>query len=212
MEHWWKYLETINFALVKIKQTMKTKVFSLLVLGLLLACNQPKQGPDMIVEGYEVYPIEGTSIQRVAKKHDTGKVIETGYLENGKKHGLWLTFNERDGRITTMTSYINGLKDGPFLKFNNREQIDLKANYEQDQLHGPYWEYQYGRILKEANYKHGKLDGLYKEYYNSGKILKEIEFTDGVQNAHYRHYDETGNVTVVYEYKDGEKVSGGIKK
>lgn len=191
---------------------MKTKVISLLAIGLFLACNQPKQGPNMIVEGYEVYAIPNSNIQRVVKKHDTGKVIETGYLESGKKHGLWITFNERDGRITSMTSYINGLKDGPYLKFNNSEQIDLKANYEQDELHGPYWEYQYGRILKEANYDHGKLEGVYKEYYNNGKVRKEIEFSKGLQNGFYRYYDENGNVTVEYEYKDGEKISGGIKK
>lgn len=63
---------------------MKTKVISLLAIGLFLACNQPKQGPNMIVEGYEVYAIPNSNIQRVVKNTIPAKSSRPAIWKVGK--------------------------------------------------------------------------------------------------------------------------------
>ena len=159
---------------------------------------------------YELTRIPGTSVDKAIKLHETGVVMEEGYLLDGKKFGQWITFNPKDGKVTSITNYVNDAIDGLYLKFSNREQVDMKTSYRQNNLHGKYAELNFGRPTKEANYVDGQLDGLYKEFYSNGKLLKEIEFKEGKQDGIYRYYDEKGNVTIEYQYKDGEKVSGGL--
>ena len=186
-------------------------IVGLFAISIFLGCSgNSSDGKPVEIEGYEVTRISGTSIDRVIKKHETGSVEEQGYLLDGYKYGQWVTFNPKDGKITSISNYSKGNLDGLYLKFSNREQIDMKANYKNNQLHGPYAEMTFGRLAKQANYLDGQLDGLYKEYYNNGKLLKEIEFKTGKQDGVYRYYDEKGNVTIEYQYKDGEKVSGGM--
>ncbi len=177
----------------------------------IISCGGPAtEAKPIEIEGYEVTRISGTSIDRVIKHHETGAIEEQGYLLDGFKYGQWVKFNPKDGKIVNISNYSKGNLDGLYLKFSNREQIDLKANYKNNQMHGPYAEMTFGRLAKEANYADGVLEGLYKEYYNNGKLLKEIEFKNGKQDGVYRYYDEKGNVTIEYQYKDGEKVSGGM--
>ncbi len=193
---------------------MEKLIYSFLVILVIsIGCSEKSKTPVPVnVSGYETYAIHGTQVQRAVKRHETGKVIEQGYLENGHRTGVWMSFNERDGKLKTLTSFVNGLKEGVYLQFNNREQIDIRALYAADELDGLYSEMQYGRLVKEMDYKKGKIDGLYKEYYGSGKLLKEIQFKDGLMHGYQRYYNEKGEITVQYEFSNGEKVSGGMVK
>lgn len=161
-------------------------------------------------DGYELTPIGTSGLQKAVKKHDAGRIIEEGYFMHGLKFGQWVNYTEREGRVASVTSYIDGKRDGLYLKFDARENLNIRVGFKNDQYDGLYSEVQYGTVLKEANYKEGKLHGIYKEYYGNGKLLKEIEFKEDKQDGFYKYYDEQGNLSIEYLYKNGEKVSGGM--
>lgn len=195
--------------LMQKSQTMRLTLYVFALMALIIGC-QKKGTTGTSAEGYELTPIGTSGLQKAIKRHDTGKVIEEGYFMNGLKFGQWVNYTEREGRVASVTNYIDGKRDGLYLKFDARENLNVRVSFKDDQYDGLFTEVQYGTVLKEANYKGGKLHGLYKEYYGNGKLLKEIEFKEDKQDGFYRYYDEQGNLSIEYQYKNGEKLSGGL--
>lgn len=190
---------------------------NLLIVALLLiffaSCNNAgqKAAPVVDASGYIVESIPGSTIQKVRKEDEQGNLIEEGFLQNGVKVGTWTTYKAEIEFPKTIISYVDGQYTGPYLEFNDRGQLELKAGYLNNQLHGPWGKYRFGRPEATANYTNGELDGTYKEYFTrDGKIQKEVNYKNGVEHGTMRFYNEEGEVTVEYEYKNGEKVSGGI--
>lgn len=191
------------------------RYLTLLILVIsLFACNQ--ESPQSVAgagdfSGYQLNSLSKGIGQRAVKLDANQNVIEEGFIQNGLKQGLWITY-ESDGEFPiTMINYIDGMANGIYLEFNERGQVKLKANYKDNKLHGAWGKYRFGRAEETANYKGGQLDGIYKVYYQrDGKIQSETSYKDGVQDGPYRFYNEEGQVTLEYIYKNGEKVSGGI--
>jgi antitoxin component YwqK of YwqJK toxin-antitoxin module len=58
--------------------------------------------------------------------------------------------------------------------------VDLRANYRQGKLEGPYTLYKYGKVVETRFYKNNKLDGTVRQYDESKFTLKsEAEYKDG---------------------------------
>ncbi len=191
----------------------KSIIISLLSL-LVLSCSQSDipEGERVSSDGYLVSSVPGTSIQKVVKRSENGRLLESGFVEDGKKVGTWVTYQEGSNFPKTMAGFQNGLYNGPYMEYNNRGQVTLIAHYTNNQLDGPWATYQFGRPTAEATYTEGKLDGVYKEYQpNTGKIQKEMEYKNGVLDGPYRFFDQEGKVTVEYVYKNGKKIEGGIQ-
>ena len=161
--------------------------------------------------GYATENIPGTSYQRAAKLAADNTLQEEGLLRNGVREGTWVVYHSGGVFPEKIISYAEGLYNGPYMEFNDRGQLTLRATYKNNVLDGPWGKYRFGRPEAEANYKNGNFDGAYKEYDGqSGKLIKEINYKDGKQHGMLRFYNDKGEVTLEYEYKDGEKVGGGI--
>ncbi len=164
-------------------------------------------------EGYDIIDVEGSPAQRVVKRNAEGTVVEEGMLYNGQKVGAWITYEPEGNFPAQLITYADGRYNGTYLEFNQRGHITLRATYKDNQLHGPWAAYSFGRVEKKANYKNGELDGTYLEYNKkTGKIQKEANYKEGVQHGTYRFYDEEGNVMLKYEYRNGEKVEGTVQQ
>ena len=189
---------------------------SIMLLGLMIfvmACNGTQDGgaATFTTDGYEVEDIPGTNLQKLTKYDENGNLIEQGYLANGVKNGPWTTYHTDNNLPKTIMNYANGMATGLYLELNDRAQIELMANYKNNQLHGPWGKYRFGRPTQTASYNDGQLDGLYQEYNErDGKIRKEITYKNGKYDGPYRFFNDKGEVTVEYVYKDGEKLSGGM--
>ena len=189
----------------------KFLLFSVLLLS--MACGKTSTqspAPSANLQGFQETSFEnGVSLaQKIGNDEMT---LEEGTLLNGKKNGTWTTYHPDNGRVATITSYINGKKNGVYLEFTNRGQIELRANYKDDIFNGSYASYKFGtRPVKEINYKMGKIDGFYKEYHNNGKLQKEVSYKEGIQDGPFRQYNDEEKLIMEYEYKNGEKVSGGV--
>ena len=185
-------------------------VLSLMVLA---SCgnNVGSSGSAFSEEGYELSNVPGANIQKAIKKNVDGIVVEEGYLSNGIQTGSWITYHPDNQLPKSMVNYANGMRNGLYLEFNDRGQIELRASYKNNQLHGAWGKYRFGRPTNTAFYDEGELDGVYKEYnMRDGKLIKEISYKSGKYDGPYKFYNDKGEVTLSYEYKNGEKVSGGI--
>ncbi len=193
--------------------------FFLLSFIFTFSCTSSGGSPEIATEpveefnpnSYIITNVEGSEIQRAERKAADGSVIEEGFLKNGEKTGTWVVYHPNSTVPKTVVSYVDGKYNGIYLEFNNRGYLELRADYANNLLDGPWAKYRFGRPTHEATYKDGKLNGVYREYVaNTGKLQKEITYQEGVMNGPYRFYNEQGAVTLEYEYQNGKKVGGGM--
>ena len=117
------------------------------------------------------------------------------YDREGKKHGYWKTFYE-DWTVHTECYYKHGLRDGFY------KEYDEKGNLK--------------KITKFVNDVEQTLEGeqkplvIQREYYPNGKVRREASFRDGKREGIWREFDEEGNVIKSQTYKKGTLVGEGI--
>ena len=154
--------------------------------------------------------IPGSNVKYARRLDAGGNVHIEGFVENDKKTGQWIEYTS-EGDIVLVNHYVNGMLEGTSMRMSFRNQVDLRLNYRQGKLHGPWTTYKFGKVVETRTYKDDKLEGTSRTYDDrTFKLKQEVEYKDGKQDGFFRYYDEDGNVTLEYEYKNGEKVSGGI--
>lgn len=97
------------------------------------------------------------------------------------------------------TNYVNGKINGHttlYYRSNGKKYIDCNLidgimDYDDDNY----------------EYKSGKFDGEYLEYYNNGQILIHCFYTNGLKNGKYKSYFKNGNVQKECEYIN-DKIHG----
>ncbi len=186
-----------------------------------MACGQNDSGSTPAVagagdfSGYQLSDYSGGNIQKATKADGEGKALEEGTIVNGQRTGTWLTFHPLDAneRIKTITTYINGMKNGVYMEINNNGQVIVQCYYNNDQLDGLYSKFKFGsRREKQLSYRNGVLHGMSKEFHDNGKVRKEVPYSNGKIHGMLRNYNTEEAVILEYEYKNGEKVSGGLVK
>jgi len=184
-------------------------ICSILFLAFLISCSSNNNSSSEVdLGGYEQEDLGGVTY--VYKVETTGVKVSDGYIRNGKKDGLWTTYDPSGGSIQKLENYIKGSLHGPTIVLNKRGQLDSEAHYVNGKLHGKSATYKFGRPLKETYYKNDVIDGLHKEYFNNGKLQKAVNFKDGKQHGSFKQYNEEGVIIMKYEYENGEKMSGGV--
>ena len=187
----------------------KSLVFFLLIA--FFACEQaPEQATGLDLTGFESEKIPGTSVTRVFKLGEDGKMLEEGFIKDGVKNGQWITYDPSKGAVNKIESFVDGQLTGYSFIISSRGYIDQQAGFLNNTLHGRNYNYRYGRPKSELFYSNGQLDGIQKEYYDNGKLQQETEFKDGIQDGVYNYYSDDGILRMSYMYENGEKVSGGI--
>ncbi|MFN7118108.1 MAG: toxin-antitoxin system YwqK family antitoxin [Saprospiraceae bacterium] len=203
------------------------KVCYLLFISAILACNTKNETTTKPTEAnniapasnvnladYELETVPGSTWQKAIKRDAAGKVIESGFFENGQKVGSWLLYEDDLKRFPSkLFTYEAGKLNGVYMEYNEGGQIVMLANYYNNVLHGYWGKYRFARVLEEANYKNGQLDGIYNVYsLKDGVLQTSAEYKNGVQDGFYRTYNPEGQITTEYIYKNGEKVRGGAVK
>ncbi|MEL6867391.1 MAG: hypothetical protein AAFP19_23400 [Bacteroidota bacterium] len=188
---------------------------------LMLACNQQNDSATATANNaaigftdFEISSYPNSPIQKATKKAESGVEVEEGTVLNGQKNGAWITYHAKDGRVKTVTNYIDGKKDGLHVELNDRGQVILQCHYKNDIFHGTWAAYRFGtRKEKEVQYNMGQIDGFYREYHSSnGKLMKDIQYQNGKMHGYFKQYDDNENLLMEYVYENGEKVSGGMVK
>lgn len=169
--------------------------------GAKLTTNNNGEAPGLVGQPYN----DGSDLSAVQNRDASGNLSESGTLKGGKREGAWTEYYS-NGIVKTVTSYVNGLKEGAKVELGTTGQLERKMDYHLDQLHGEYKEFKYSTLREERYYQNGKLEGTTKIYYDNGKIMEEGAYKNGTRDGLSKWYDQEGNVTIEYEYKNGQLV------
>ena len=160
---------------------------------------------------YTLKDVPNSTLKHAEKRDANGKLMEQGFFDGSEKTGTWVTYHPDSDLPASQASMVANAYNGQYTTYNKRGQIELFASYFDNELHGRYAKYKFGRVVEESNYNMGQLDGLFRSYFNNtDKIQREIEYKNGKQHGFWRAYNEEGAVVMEYQYENGEKVSGGI--
>lgn len=189
------------------------KVFVLFFCVILISCSTSDStdtysnaAADGIPAGAIQERFEDTpSLSGVRLNDGAGNLSQSGLIENGKRVGNWVDYHP-NGIVKSVTSYVDGKKEGMALEISNSGQLEKRMQYHNDQLHGDYREFRYTTMKEQRNYRNGKLEGTVKIYYDDGKIMEEGAYQNGTRHGVSKWYDQDGNVTIEYEYESGELV------
>jgi antitoxin component YwqK of YwqJK toxin-antitoxin module len=143
---------------------------------------------------------------KMANIYAGNEIAAQGEYFKGIRSGTWTEYYTNTGGVKSITTYINGQKEGIFIQLNDQGALEEKLSYHKDLPHGKYRKYKRGRIIEEREYAYGQLDGTMKKYYEKGPIMEESLFSAGVRNGMARWYDQEGNLTIEYEYANGELI------
>lgn len=135
--------------------------------------------------------------------YDNGQLGEETMFKRGVKHGVWKKFFENgkpwvdanyvdgnvdgkfvmyrgDGKLRTRGTYILGIKTGVWLNYNENGSVYTQDVYNNGVLkttkyeNGEFTDYYDNEIPKSIyNYKGGKREGEFKEFYNAGEWVRE---------------------------------------
>lgn len=158
---------------------------------------------------YESRGLKNSDQQIVTKIDSLGNKLVEGLLWQNKRNGSWVTYYP-SGQVETITNYIEGRKNGLFIKMGSDNKISEFGAYQDDLLEGTFIRYLYGFKDEQFEFHKGKKNGWAKKYYMGGGVQREMQFKDDVQNGLYRFYGEDGLKMIEETYKDGKKTGGGI--
>ena len=192
---------------------MKAKVFQLLCFVIVFSGCQSGSNPTGAaaeLSGFQTEKVSGTDLERVFLADSQGTVLEEGFTRNGMKEGTWVTYFPENGFPKTVASFAGGMYNGPYIGFNDRGNVDLRAYYKNNLLHGFWSSYKFARPTETREYDSGKLHGVLRKFNDrTDKLLEEIHYKNDKYDGPYRFYNDAGQVTVEYLYQEGEKISGG---
>ena len=117
------------------------------------------------------------------------------YDREGKRHGYWKTFFD-DWSLHTECYYKHGLREGFYKEYDEKGNLKKITKFVNDveQVLQP--------DMKPLVVKY--------EYYPNGKVKREASFRDGKCEGIWREFDEEGNVVRSQTYKKGGLVSEGV--
>jgi MORN repeat variant len=104
--------------------------------------------------------------------------------EKGKKNGLVKSYHS-DGKLYSVVSYKDGVKDGVSLAY-----------------------YPNGQVSLELPYANGKRVGQSKRFYESGKLYQTTEYKDDVQYGWQRQYDGNDKLVAELRFENDEPCIG----
>lgn len=95
------------------------------------------------------------------------------YTYDGKKIGVWTESKCGDSYAKYIMFYNNdGLKDGEYLSYDRKGNIEAKGQYINDKMEGEWIDYHSnGNIRTTGKYSNGRMYGEWIAYKEDGSIL-----------------------------------------
>jgi antitoxin component YwqK of YwqJK toxin-antitoxin module len=134
------------------------------------------------------------------------QVVLEGNLHNGVKEGVWTDYWPTE-YPHTVTSYVNGKKEGMSIGMDGMGRIEYIENYKDNKLEGPkkvYDPQRAGRRNEVAYYSEGKKHGNYTKWYENTRVQQTGNYVYDQRDGLSTWYFENGNKSVEYNYRNGK--------
>ena len=132
----------------------------------------------------------GTRITYLEKER-----IEEHFIDD-LKQGI-SSYYYPDGQLKKTVQYVDGLEEGIAKEYAEDGRIIQLITYKKGFISNRE---RINRFDSE-----GKKHGNWKYFYENGVLKLECIYKHGLMNGYYKEYDEEGNLLAAYKYVDGEK-------
>lgn len=173
-----------------------------------------------------------------------GKLEQKGKFDSkGRAQGVWRWYHPcltpcsgETGKLWREENYVNNKLEGPIVDYSDSGKVITKGEYVDGEKEGP-WMLEMLDYREEGNYKSGKWEGEWKQYYVSsgslrfvgsfiddvptgkhvfyypdGKVRQEGKFVAGAKDGEWKFYDEAGFIFLTIDYKNGVELRfDGVK-
>ncbi|WP_420582668.1 toxin-antitoxin system YwqK family antitoxin [Reichenbachiella sp.] len=129
-------------------------------------------------------------------------MIVTGYYSQGIPDSVWLKYFDQS--VSEAILLREGKKEGPYNSFDNFGSLISSANFENDVLHGAYFEYYDNALVALSGYyKEGKKDSIWIERSSLGNKNYEKFYEDGLPVGTWTYYYSNGRIKRTETYQFG---------
>ena len=138
--------------------------------------------------------------------------VSKGAYINDLKEGCWTNYAS-DGKLIRIEHFNKGLREGIAVDIDQRGYLVSETYYVENLIEGTAKKFYYGtNPASIIDYKHGKINGKKKIYYenSAGKIMEESEYTDDLKNGASNFYTINGDPIAEYTYVNN-KIQGVVK-
>jgi len=135
-------------------------------------------------------------------KHNvTGKVIEKGFNINGDRDSSYINYFY-SGKEHLVGQYKNGRKQGLWKSYNTLGALETEEHYKEDNDEGKYFYYVGGQPRYEYNYHNNQRDGEQYIYGEDKKIACVLLYKDG-ELVGYTGEGKDGKLLPITPIKNG---------
>lgn len=108
---------------------------------------------------------------------ESAAVMAVENYKNDKLHGLRKVYYKNNA-INEESTYVNGIKDGPYRKYTEKGVVLEDTVYKNGELSGPAtFRNENNELVAKGNFVNGKKMGVW-QYYEKGKLVKEVNMSD----------------------------------
>lgn len=133
-----------------------------------------------------------------------------GEYINGLRNGNWLKFHE-NGQLHEKGLYVSGAKHEAWKEYSDNGKVVSLKSYSNGLLHGKSTDFYNGSISRETQFQHGVALEYLDYTHDEGKLESVIrKNTNFERNGESIWYYGNGNKRIVETYKNG-KLHGSVK-
>ncbi len=139
-------------------------------------------------------------------------VVSEGKTVNRLNEGEWKYYHENSKDIMTIENYSKGKLNGVRKVFYKDKSIAEETTYVNGIKNGPYRKYtEKGIVLEESNFKNGQYDGIATFRDGDGNIVTKGPFVDGLKKGMWEFY-EKGKLKFKKKLPEVKKKDKKVKK
>lgn len=125
-------------------------------------------------------------------------------LESGQYETVLYTMDGHKTAVLQFTDYGFRKKNGPFVKYDENDQVIIETYFVHNQLSGPFRKWHPNRILSDSGqlFK-GEQAGVWQSWYINGQKKDSGEYKQGVKTGLWTEWDATGEQKSLGMYSRG---------
>lgn len=147
----------------------------------------------------------------LSNHHFNGEISSTTTYLNGIKHGPF-EYYDFEGNKRLQGSYLNGTEHGEWIWYHSNGQVERISNYSGGKLHGEVNQF-YENGVSESNlhYDYGQASGLWTSYYRNGEKETFTNYLNGEVHGRKEFYSPSGNLQLIRFYDHGRLIGYSYK-
>lgn len=143
----------------------------------------------------------------IQRTYTSAGIVETvSFFKEGKLEGPQKKYYEnRRDRLSEISNYKDGLKDGKSVWFDMEGNLVAEYNYQNGLLEGPQKSfYANGKLRSIDSFVKNQYEGESFEYYDTGIVKVSGQYVHGEKNGKWQKFDATGKLAGTETYKNGQ--------